>query len=163
MINKPVVNHLCPPAPLASSCPALFRARPAAGYLSLRPFSASLRARPDPPHPLFSLAAARAMNFAGIAVLTEPDASRASYNWVHYVHRRESRRHASVGNYRNLSSARCHPLLREEGRPLRFSAERPGHRVSRTTLVIASSFPPSSCCSSCRLIDDASFYELNPP
>lgn len=79
------------------------------------------------------------MNFAGIAVLTEPDASRAaSYNWVHYVHRGESRRHASAGgNYRNLSSAVALPL-REEGSRLGFSVgrARPGHRarIARYTL-----------------------------
>lgn len=69
MINKPVVNH--------PSLPISPRARPAAGY---HPYYYRLTLRRDlflPPcvHDLGF--PSRAMNFAGIAVLTEPDASRA--------------------------------------------------------------------------------------
>lgn len=106
------------------------------------------------------------MNFAGIAVLTEPDASRASYNWVHYVHR-GSRRHASAGKYRNLSSARYRPSSPREVAPPFFPAVRAVPEVARYARARARArdpVRPASCSSSCRLIDDASFYttSLNP-
>lgn len=96
------------------------------------------------------------MNFAGIAVLTEPDASRAPriIGCIRCTGGRGGVTHLLA------TIAISHPLAKPSQREksLRFSARSdiPLGRIARTVTATRSSF-------SCRLIDDTSFYELSPP
>lgn len=155
MINKPVVNHLTLP-----TCPShlllysrLRRAWPAAGYYYPPPwsFSAFLRTRSGA-HPLTcdelrrNCCAHRAGCIARAPRIIGCIRCTGGRGGVTHLL-------ATIA----ISHPRLDPSQREKS--LRFSARSDiSRRAYRMWTVTA------TCSSfSCRLIDDASFYELNPP
>jgi len=151
MINKLVVNHLCPFSSFLSCSSILVRNLLLAITFYHDFFSAFLRTRPGSLS-LMCDELGRNCRAHRAGCIT-----RASYNWVHYVHQRSRRRYAFTGNYRNLSSTRrlANPSQREKSFRFSVRSDIPHERIARA--VTATRFS-----SSCRLIDDASFYELNP-
>lgn len=122
--NKPVVNHL-----------RLDYAAPGATCCWLLPFTTFFFYFPA--HTTW-LSRSRAMNLVGIAVLTEPDASRAPriIGYIRCTGGRggAARRHASAGSYRNLSPARrlANPSQREESLGFSARSDIPRGRIART-------------------------------